>query len=116
MVQTLSGIGNSFAALELVEQPGVGPFVADGFRKLNVFQRDQAHARAAGIFAEALGVAGFGLVDDDRMQAHVGLAVTHFGQVEQAVDQTKNSRENCSALGETGIRIQRSEKRWQAAM
>lgn len=79
--------------------------------KLDVVQRNQAHPRIVGIGAEALGVAGFGFMDDDRMQAHVGFAVLHLGRSIWRSMRTKNRRENCSALGETGSRIQRSEKR-----
>jgi len=59
------GIGESFAAFELVEQLGIGPVAADGRGKFDVAQCDRAHARVGDILAETLGVAGFGFMDDD---------------------------------------------------
>ena len=68
-----------------------------------------AHTRVMSVFPKALCIAGLGFMNDDRVQPHVGFTVGHVGESQYGIDQAKNTRENCSALGDTGISTHRSE-------
>ena len=100
IIRFAAGMGNPCSSRtlcrggeEAVEQGGgrtglrCGPVGTEGGRELHVRRQNQAHGRVDRIRPETLGVAGFGFMHDDLVEAHRAFAIAVRRMLQHMVDE-----------------------------